>query len=73
MEIVNGKWVDSDDSQINHFNFSDFKKIKESLIGLYGEDISYEKISVMCYLLNKKEASGKLSRIIADKETLKQL
>jgi hypothetical protein len=73
MNIINGKWVDLDDSQVNHLNFSDFKKIKESLIGMYGEDISYEKISVMCYLLNKKEASGKLSRIIADKETLKQL
>lgn len=73
MEIINGRWVDSDDSQINHFNFSDFKKIKDSLVVMYGEDISYDKISVMCYLLNKKEASGKLNKVIADKETLKQL
>lgn len=58
MRIINGRWIDeSDDSCINTFNFNKFKRVCSSINSLYGKGITYERIDIVCSLLqiNEKE------------------
>jgi hypothetical protein len=73
MQIVNGRWVDSNEDPISINNFEDFKKISQSLSTMYGNDITYDKINLMSYILRDKTSEVKLNKIINNKEILDKL
>jgi hypothetical protein len=70
MQIIEGKWVDSNEDPINHLNFNEFKKIKDSLSTMYDSNIDYDKINLMCFLMGKKGMEKKLCNIINDPEII---
>ena len=72
MRIENGKWVTSNDERINHFNFGEFKKLKDSLSTMT-DDITYDKITLMSFILTNKDSATKLSKVINNEEILKRL
>jgi len=72
MRIENGKWVTSNDERINHINFDEFKKLKDSLSTIT-EDITYDKINLMSFILTNKDSATKLSKVINNEEILKRL
>lgn len=73
MEIVNGRWVDSNGENLNNFNYDKFSRIALSLSSLYEKDISYDKISLVSFLLSKKDGAEKLSKVIDNEEIMSRL
>jgi hypothetical protein len=73
MKIHNGKWIDEDDQPLSNFNYDNFKKLKETLLVLYGNEITYDRINVMSFLINKKEGASKLINVIDNEEILNKL
>jgi hypothetical protein len=73
MEIINGKWVSSSREPVNNFNYNEFKRLKDSLSTSFGEDITYDKINLMSYILRDKDSASKLSKIVDNKEILNKL
>jgi hypothetical protein len=73
MEIINGKWVSSSREPVNNFNYNEFKRLKDSLSTSFGEDITYDKINLMSYVLRDKDSVSKLSKIVDNKEILNKL
>lgn len=73
MEIVEGRWVDSDGERLNHFNYDKFSRIASSLSYLYDNDINYDKISLVSFLLKKRGVAEKLSKVINNEEILSKL
>lgn len=72
MRIENGKWVTSNNERINHINFGEFKKLKDSLSTIT-EDVTYDKITLMSFILTNKDSATKLSRVINNEEILNRL
>jgi hypothetical protein len=72
MKIENGRWVSSNGEMINHQNYSEFKKLKDSLSTMT-DDITYDKITLMSFILTNKNSATKLSKIINNEEILKRL
>ena len=47
MKIVNGRWVDNNEQPIDHFNVSELLEIGDNVKKMYGEDITYSRISLV--------------------------
>ena len=73
MRIENGRWVTSSNEGINHINYNEFKRLKDSLSTSFGSDITYDKINLMSYVLRDKDSVSKLSKIVDNKEILNKL
>ena len=75
MQIVNGKWVDRYENPVDNFNFNQLKEVSEHVTALYGEKITYDRITLMssirrltgreegelAYLLSQDGAISKLA------------
>jgi hypothetical protein len=73
MQIINGRWIDTNESPVDHFNFNKLQKIRVSLSTLYGKDINYDKINLMSLLLRDKGNEGKLCNVLNNKKILEEL
>ena len=47
MKIVNGRWVDNNEQPVDHFNVSELLEIGDNVRKMYGEDITYSRISLV--------------------------
>lgn len=47
MKIVNGKWVDQYGDPVNNFNVSSLLEIADNVTNVFGEDVTYSRISLM--------------------------
>ena len=60
MKIINGKWQDLYEDPIDNFNASQLLKIGKNVQALYGDNITYDRISVVSSIskLTTKQESG---------------
>jgi len=59
MKIINGKWQDVNQDPVDNFNVSQLLEIGQKVKALYGEKITYDRISVISSisrLTNKEES-----------------
>lgn len=47
MKIINGKWVDNNNSPIDNFNVSELLEIGEKVKAVYGKAITYDRINLI--------------------------
>ena len=47
MKIINGKWQDLNEDPIDNFNVSELLEIGRNVQAIYGEKITYDRISLM--------------------------
>ena len=60
MKIINGKWQDVNEDPVDNFNVSKLLEIGRNVQTVYGENITYDRISVISSisrLTNKEESS----------------
>ena len=60
MKIVEGKWVDDNNNPVDNFNVSKLLEIGRNVQAVYGEEITYDRISLISSigrLTNKEESS----------------
>ena len=74
MQIIKGKWTDDDGSSVDNFNVSKLLKIAEKVQVLYGENISYARINLVCSIdkLSVKEENS-LSHLLEQEGMLTKL
>jgi hypothetical protein len=60
MKIINGKWQDVNQDPVDNFNVSQLLEIGRNVQAVYGEKITYDRISVISSIsrLTNKEESG---------------
>jgi len=60
MQIINGKWRDSNNNPVNNFNVSELLEIGQKVTAIYGDDVTYSRISLMSAIksLTPKEESN---------------
>jgi hypothetical protein len=59
MKIINGKWQDVNEDPVDNFNVSKLLEIGRNVQAVYGENITYDRISVISSisrLTNKEES-----------------
>ena len=59
MKIINGRWVDDNNNPVDNFNVSKLLEIGRNVQAVYGENITYDRISVISSisrLTNKEES-----------------
>jgi hypothetical protein len=59
MKIINGKWQDVNQDPVDNFNVSQLLEIGRNVQAVYGENITYDRISVISSisrLTNKEES-----------------
>ena len=52
MKIIEGKWVDQYGERIDNFNIAELVDIGEKVESVYGEDITYDRISIISSIRN---------------------
>jgi hypothetical protein len=52
MKIEKGKWVDQYGERIDNFNIAELVDIAEKVQSVYGEDITYDRISIISSIRN---------------------
>ena len=59
MKIINGKWQDLNEDPIDNFNVSELLEIGKNVKTLYGDNITYDRISLISSIskLSNKEES----------------
>ena len=60
MKIINGRWQDDNENPIDNFNVSELLEIGKNVQAVYGENITYDRISLISSiskLSNKEESS----------------
>ena len=60
MKIINGRWVDDHNNPVDNFNVSQLLEIGRNVQAVYGENITYDRISLISSigrLTNKEESS----------------
>ena len=60
MKIINGKWQDVNEDPVDNFNVSKLLEIGRNVQAVYGDKITYDRISVISSisrLTNKEESS----------------
>lgn len=60
MKIINGKWQDVNEDPVDNFNVSKLLEIGRNVQTVYGENITYDRISLISSigrLTNKEESS----------------
>ena len=60
MRIINGKWQDVNEDPVDNFNVSELLEIGKNVQALYGEKITYDRITLMSSirrLTNREESS----------------
>ena len=74
MKIVNGRWVDDDNSPIDNFNVSKLLEIGQKVKAVYGENITYNRINLMCSInkLTSKEENG-LAHLLTEEVSFSKL
>jgi hypothetical protein len=75
MKIINGRWVDDSNNPVDNFNVTQLLEIGDKVKALYGEKITYDRITLMssirrltsreegdlAYLLEQEGAISKLA------------
>jgi len=74
MKIVNGRWVDDNNSPIDNFNVSKLLEIGHKVKAVYGENITYNRINLMCSIdkLTNKEENG-LAHLLTEEVSFSKL
>lgn len=52
MKIENGKWVDQYGERVNNFNVAELMEIGEKVEAMYGDKITYNRISIISSIKN---------------------
>lgn len=74
MQIVNGKWRDSNNNPVNNFNVSELLEIGQKVTALYGDDVTYNRISLVSSLNNlSKREEQSLDMLLKEKGILDKL
>jgi len=74
MKIVNGRWVDDNNSPVDNFNVSKLLEIGQKVKAMYGERITYDRINLICSidkLTNKEEVS--LAHLLTEEVSFSKL
>jgi hypothetical protein len=60
MKIINGKWQDVNEDPVDNFNVSQLLEIGRNVQAVYGEEITYDRISLISSIgrLTDKEESS---------------
>lgn len=65
MQIINGRWVDSESNPIDERNCSQLLQLGQQVKSIYGNDITYDRIKLVSQLNDLKNNDEKiLSRLI---------
>ena len=74
MKIENGKWRDQYGDPVTVFNFNELKEIGEKVTAVYGENITYNRINLMCSInkLTNKEENG-LAHLLTEEVSFSKL
>ena len=65
MQIINGRWVDSESNPIDERNCSQLLQLGQQVKSIYGNDITYDRIKLVSQLNDLKNSDEKiLSRLI---------
>lgn len=70
MKIIEGKWRDQYGDQINNFNVAELIDIGEKVEAVYGEDITYDRISLISSIRNLTSKQEKNVVIVLEQEGL---
>ena len=52
MRIINGRWVDDNNSPVDNFNVSQLLEIGEKVKAVYGKAITYDRINLISSIRN---------------------
>lgn len=74
MKIINGKWQDVNQDPVDNFNVSELLEIGKNVQALYGEKITYDRITLMSSIrrLTSKE-EGSLAYLLEQDGMLSKL
>lgn len=74
MQIINGKWRDSNNNPVNNFNVSELLEIGQKVTAIYGDDITYNRINLVSSLNNlSKREEQSLDMLLKEKGILDKL
>lgn len=74
MKIVNGRWVDNNEQPVDHFNIADFLEIGDNVKKMYGDDITYSRISLVSAIKNlSPEQEDSLAYILSNDVLMSKL
>lgn len=74
MKIVNGKWVDDNESKVDDFNFIQLKQISNNVSALYGNKITYDRINLVSGLSRLNEQQEVIvSNLLEDEKTISKI
>ena len=74
MKIVEGKWVDQYGERIDNFNIAELVDIAEKVESVYGEDITYDRISIISSIRNlTSRQESDVAYILEQEELLNKL
>lgn len=74
MKIENGKWVDQYGERIDNFNIAELVDIAEKVESVYGEDITYDRISIISSIRNlTSRQESDVAYILEQEELLNKL
>jgi hypothetical protein len=74
MKIINGKWQDVNQDPVDNFNVSELLEIGKNVQALYGEKITYDRITLMSSIrrLTSKE-EGSLAYLLEQEGAISKL
>jgi hypothetical protein len=74
MRIINGRWVDDNEQPIDNFNVSELLEIGDNVKKMYGEDITYSRISLVSAIKNlSPEQEDSLAYILSNDVLMSKL
>lgn len=74
MKIVEGKWVDQYGERIDNFNVAELMEIGEKVEAMYGDKITYNRISIISSIKNlTSRQESDVAYILEQEELLNKL
>jgi hypothetical protein len=74
MRIINGKWQDDNNNPVDNFNVSELLEIGDNVKKMYGEDITYSRISLVSAIKNlSPEQEDSLAYILSNDVLMSKL
>lgn len=70
MKIQNGRWVNDQGDQLTNINWEEFKSLGDKVSSLFGTDITYERINIVCVLSEKNNNKEKVIDSLLTNEKL---
>lgn len=74
MKIINGRWVDDNNNPVDNFNVSKLLEISQKVKALYGEKITYDRITLISSIdrLTGKE-EGELAYLLEQEGVISKM